>query len=225
MSCRNRGWESKVHWTVSDFGLLNFFGHIRFLGGQTITPGIFSLPELADRFCGLVQPVRVSQQRDESNGAEKLHRVWVWPAQRPQLARAHQDGDIFRSAVQQLCHLSSQQPGWQVFCRPGRHRRLCYVVSHTSIRFGHSSTTSDPVRPATRPALRAGQVVRPCRVPSISHQPQSFGVLSADHGGFSRLVPTRQHPCYQGQANARCLMPAQPRQFYPKCYRQREPPG
>ena len=98
-------------------------------------------------------------------------------------------------------------------------------VINQSISSGHRYSTSYPVRPATRPALRAGQVVRPCRVPSISHQPQSFGVLSADHGGFSRLVPTRQHPCYQGQANARCLMPAQPRQFYPKCYRQREPPG
>lgn len=83
MSCRNRGWESKVHWTVSDFGLRNFFGHIRFLGGQTITPGILPLPELADGFCGLVQPVRVSQQRDESNGAEKLHRVWGAPVNEP----------------------------------------------------------------------------------------------------------------------------------------------
>jgi hypothetical protein len=51
-------------------------------------------------------------------------------------------------------------------------------IINRSIIFGQSSTTSDPVRPATRPALRAGQVGRPCRVPSKYPAPQSFGLLS-----------------------------------------------
>ena len=43
---------------------------------------------------------------------------------------------------------------------------------------GHRYSTSYPVRPATRPALRAGQVGWPCRVPSKYPAPQSFGLLS-----------------------------------------------
>jgi hypothetical protein len=51
-----------------------------------MTAGILSLPELADSFCGFVQPFAIRQQRDQFNGTEKLHSIRVWPAQWPQLA-------------------------------------------------------------------------------------------------------------------------------------------
>ena len=105
-----------------------------------------------------------------------------------QLARSDENGDIFRRAVQELCHLCSKQPGREVFRRPGRHRRLCHVVRHTSVIFGHRNSTSYPVRPATHPALRAGLGGRPCRVPSISQLPQSFGVLSVSELSAWRLM-------------------------------------
>jgi len=61
-------------------------------------------PELGD----FVQPFTISQQRDKLDGAEKLHRVRVRPAQWPQLAGTDENGDIVRRAVQQLRHMSRQ---------------------------------------------------------------------------------------------------------------------
>jgi hypothetical protein len=123
----------------------------RFFQVHTMTTGILSLPVLADGFRRFVQPITVSQLRHQFDGAEKLHRVRVWPAQWPQFSSTDENSDIFRCAVQQLRHLSSEQPGRQIFCRPGRHRRLCHVISHKSIASGHRNSTSYPVRPATCP--------------------------------------------------------------------------
>jgi hypothetical protein len=78
-----------------------------------MTPGILLPPVLPDRFCRVVQPITVRKQRDQFDGVEKLHRVRLWPAQRPQLSRADEDGDIIRRAVQQLRHFTRQQPDQQ----------------------------------------------------------------------------------------------------------------
>ena len=79
------------------------------------------------------------------------------------------------------------------------------IMSSVIIRpfsFGHTDSTSYPVRPATRPALRAGQVVRPCRVPisGWSQTPLNFGLLSASRWRIFDAAFFVQHPCYQGQA-------------------------
>ena len=72
-------------------------GRIRlFFSGQTIAPGIFSPPVLADGFRGFVQPIRVSQQGDQFDGTEEFHRVWPGPAWRPQFSRADENGNIVR---------------------------------------------------------------------------------------------------------------------------------
>jgi hypothetical protein len=59
-----------------------------------------------------------------------------------------------------------------------------------------------PSGPTTRPALRAGRVVGPCRVPSKYPAPQSFGLLSH---GLQRIVGDLffmqpQGPCPRKQA-------------------------
>src|ERR1035438_1554277 len=75
-----------------------------------MTPGILSLPVLADGFRRFVQPITVSQQRDEFDGAEKLHRVPVGPAQWrnfPALARTPTSSGVqFRSFA--TCAASSR---------------------------------------------------------------------------------------------------------------------
>jgi hypothetical protein len=43
-----------------------------------MTPGIFTLPELADGFRRLVQPFTIRQQRDKFDGTEKLDCVGIW---------------------------------------------------------------------------------------------------------------------------------------------------
>ena len=67
-----------------------------------MAPGILAPPELADGFRRLIEPVRIRQQRDQFDGAEKFHCVGLRLAERPQFARTDEDGDIFRIAVQQL---------------------------------------------------------------------------------------------------------------------------
>jgi hypothetical protein len=61
-------------------------------------PGILAFPKIADCFGGLIQPLTIREQREEFDGTEKLYRVWPGPAQRPQLARADENRDIFRRA-------------------------------------------------------------------------------------------------------------------------------
>jgi hypothetical protein len=61
-----------------------------------------------------IQPFTICEQRDQFDGAEKLYHIWIRSAQWPQLAGAHENGDIFRRAVQELRHLGSQQPGRQI---------------------------------------------------------------------------------------------------------------
>jgi len=97
------------HWPVGSKYLIRFFK------GQTISPGILSLPELADGFRRLIQPLTIRQQRDQFDGAKKLHRVRLWSAQCPQFARADENADIFRRAVQELRYLGSKQSGRQIF--------------------------------------------------------------------------------------------------------------
>jgi len=72
----------------------------RFFQVYTMTAGIFSLPKLADGFRHLIQPLTIRQQCDEFDGAEKLYRVQIRPAQWPQFARSDENGDILRRAVQ-----------------------------------------------------------------------------------------------------------------------------
>ena len=110
-------------------------GHLIF-DGQTIPTCIFPFPELPNRFRRFVQPFTICQQRNQFNGTKKLHRVRVWPTQWPQFARADENRNIFRRAVQQLGHLSSEQPGRQVFRRPRRHCCLRYVVSRSHLGIG-----------------------------------------------------------------------------------------
>jgi len=97
-----------------------------------MTPGILSPPELPNRFGRLIQPVAVGEQCDQFDGAEKLHRVGPGLAQRPQLSRTDENGDIIRGAVQKLRHLPRQEAGRQIFGRPACHRRLLHVVSHNT---------------------------------------------------------------------------------------------
>ena len=64
--------------------------------------GVLSPPVLADDFRGIVQPIRVSQQGDQFDGAKEFHRVGFRLAKRPQFPRAGENGDIIRRAVQEL---------------------------------------------------------------------------------------------------------------------------
>jgi hypothetical protein len=161
--------------------------------GYSITLGILPLPKLPNRLRDFIQPLTVRQQRDEFNGAEKLHRIRIWPAQWLQFPRSDEQCDIFRRAVQQLRHLSSEQPGWQIFCRPGRHRHLCYVVRHRSIAFGHRFPTSYPACPTAAPALRAGAAVGLAGShQSIQHRNRSvFYPLLVPPIGRSCVLPRR----------------------------------
>ncbi len=88
---------------------------------------------LTDGFSGIIQPVRVGAQREQFDGVKEFHRVWLGPAQRSQFARADQDGDIVRRAVEKFCHLSGQQACWQIFGRPSGHRSLHYIAIHKII--------------------------------------------------------------------------------------------
>ena len=108
----------------------------RFFQIWTMSAGVLSLPELPNCLRRLVQPLTIRQKRNEFDGAEKLNRIRVWPAQWPQLARRDEQRNIFRRAVQQLRHLSSKQPSGQIFRRPCRHRRLCYVISRSHLGIG-----------------------------------------------------------------------------------------
>ena len=100
-----------------------------------MTPGIFSPPELADGLRRLIQPLTIRQQREQFNGAKKLHRVRPRPPQWPQLACGNEQRDIFRCAVQQLRHVPRQEARRQIPRSPGCHRRrLSYVVIHDSPR-------------------------------------------------------------------------------------------
>jgi hypothetical protein len=74
------------------------------VNSQTITARILSPPVLADGFRCLVQPIAVSQQRDQFDGAKEFHRVGFRLAQRPQFARTDENGDIVRRAIQELRH-------------------------------------------------------------------------------------------------------------------------
>jgi hypothetical protein len=60
--------------------------------------GILSPPILADVFRCFVQPIRVSQQGDQFDGAKEFHRVGFLLAERPQFPRAGENGDIVRSS-------------------------------------------------------------------------------------------------------------------------------
>jgi hypothetical protein len=57
-----------------------------FFNGQTIAPGVLSPPVLADSFRRFVQPIRVSQEDDQFDGAKEFHRVGFRLAERPQFA-------------------------------------------------------------------------------------------------------------------------------------------
>jgi hypothetical protein len=62
--------------------------------------GRSSPPELTGGFRGVVQTLKISQQCDKFNRAEKFHRVWPGPARRAKLSRADGKGDIVSRAVQ-----------------------------------------------------------------------------------------------------------------------------
>jgi hypothetical protein len=99
-----------------NFGCHSFFSGL--FEYETIPPGILSFPELPNGFRSLIQPFTICQQRNQFDGAEKLHRVRVRPAQRPQLASGDENGNIFRRTVQQLRHLCREQltiPTWSHF--------------------------------------------------------------------------------------------------------------
>jgi hypothetical protein len=64
----------------------------RIFNSATLPPGILSPPELPDGFCRLIQPLTIRQQRNQFDGTEKLHRIGVRPAQRPQLPRTDDNG-------------------------------------------------------------------------------------------------------------------------------------
>jgi len=44
---------------------------------QTTTASILSLPELPNRFRGIIQPCTIRQQRNQFNGTEKLNRIRI----------------------------------------------------------------------------------------------------------------------------------------------------
>ena len=50
--------------------------------------GILSPPELDNGFCGIVQPIMVSQQGDQFDGTKEFYRVGPGLAQRPEFPRA-----------------------------------------------------------------------------------------------------------------------------------------
>ena len=47
--------------------------------------GVLSLPVLADGFCSILQPIGVSQQGDQFDGAKKFHHIWPGLAERTQV--------------------------------------------------------------------------------------------------------------------------------------------
>jgi hypothetical protein len=51
-----------------------------------MTAGALSLPELPNGFRCFVQPITIRWQPDKFDGAEKLHRVRIWPGQRTQFS-------------------------------------------------------------------------------------------------------------------------------------------
>jgi len=74
----------------------------RIFQDQTVATGILLPPVLANGFRGVIQPIRVSQQGDQFDGAKIFHRVGFRLAERPQFPRTGENGDIIRRAVQQL---------------------------------------------------------------------------------------------------------------------------
>ena len=77
--------------------LMNHGSRIRlFFSSQTVATGIFSPPELADGFRGIVQPIAIREQGDQFNGAKEFHVVRFRLAERPQFPRADENGDIIR---------------------------------------------------------------------------------------------------------------------------------
>ena len=104
-----------------------------YLDVQTMTLCILSPPELNDGFCRLIQPIWISQKGDQFDGAKELNRVRPRPAQRSQLARSDEQRDIFRRAVQQLCHLARQQARRNFLCRPSRQCQFSNVIAHFAL--------------------------------------------------------------------------------------------
>jgi hypothetical protein len=47
----------------------------------------------------IVQPLLISQQRNEFDGTEKLDRIRIRPAKWPQFSRSDEDGDISWRAI------------------------------------------------------------------------------------------------------------------------------
>src|ERR1017187_758869 len=85
-----------------------------FFQGQTIAADILSPPVLADGFRRIVQPIRISQQGDQFDGAEEFHRVGFLLAERPQFPRADENEPLpFSVALRTPTPLSSQT-GWHL---------------------------------------------------------------------------------------------------------------
>ena len=113
--------------------------------GQSVPPCILALPVETDRLGRIIQPIGIGEQRDQFDGAKELHRVGTGLAERPQFPGAGKNGNVLSRAVQELCHLSRQEAGREVFGCPGCQGCLNHVVAHNVAR-SLSSAVPSPIR-------------------------------------------------------------------------------
>ena len=66
---------------------------------QSIATGILTLPELADGFGGIVQPVGFGKQGNQFDGAKAFRNVGIWSAQWPKFPGTHQNDDSFDGTI------------------------------------------------------------------------------------------------------------------------------
>ena len=169
-------------------------------------PFSFASPKFSDLLRGLVQPVLISREPDHLNGGKPLRRIGGRIAKWRQLSSIHQNLNVMLCETKKFGSCRDVKTCRQISCRPGRHRRLCHVVSRSHLGIGIlQAIPSAPPRP---PALRAGGHGRACRVPSISQAPQSFGVLSVRPQRIVSLAFYVQHREINHVKPDRYTMPA-----------------
>ena len=66
------------------------------LGRQSMTLGVLALPELADGFRRLIQPLTIREQHHQFDGPKEFDRIGVWFAQWLEFSSSDEQGNVLR---------------------------------------------------------------------------------------------------------------------------------
>lgn len=97
------------------------------------TASVSLAPEMADCLSHLIQPIGISEQRNQFSGAKVFYGIGLWLPKRLKFSGADEDGNIIGRAVQELRPLSRQQARRKIPSSPGCHRRLNHLISHIQL--------------------------------------------------------------------------------------------